>query len=136
MREARAARGPWNAGSGADRWYVCPAGARTRVLWVVTVAITTVTCPCCLHLLCAGVSLGGMITWLTAAADPRITAAAPLIGVQSFAWALQHDAWHARVDSIPLVFKVAAADMGRKEVGGERFGQSNWNVAMQGKVGN
>ncbi len=67
----------------------------------------------------AGVSLGGMITWLTAAADPRVTAAAPLIGVQSFAWALQHDAWHARVDSIPLVFKVAAADMGRKEVGGE-----------------
>ena len=29
-----------------------------------------------------GVSLGGMITWLAAAADPRIAIAAPMIGVQ------------------------------------------------------
>ncbi len=29
-----------------------------------------------------GVSLGGMHTWLTAAADPRVAVAAPMIGVQ------------------------------------------------------
>jgi dienelactone hydrolase len=31
-----------------------------------------------------GISLGGMITWLAAAADPRIAAAAALIGVHGF----------------------------------------------------
>lgn len=31
-----------------------------------------------------GVSLGGMHTWLTAAADERVAAAAPMIGVQNF----------------------------------------------------
>ncbi len=29
-----------------------------------------------------GVSLGGMHTWLVAAADPRVAVAAPMIGVQ------------------------------------------------------
>lgn len=31
-----------------------------------------------------GVSLGGMHAWLCAAADARVAAAAPMIGVQSF----------------------------------------------------
>lgn len=31
-----------------------------------------------------GVSLGGMHTWLTAAADVRVAVAAPMIGVQHF----------------------------------------------------
>lgn len=42
----------------------------------------------------AGVSLGGMHAWLAAAADERIAAAAPVIGVQSFEWTVDHDAWH------------------------------------------
>jgi hypothetical protein len=44
-----------------------------------------------------------MHAWLTAVADDRIAAAAPMIGVQGFGWALQHDSWQARVDSIPQV---------------------------------
>ena len=37
-----------------------------------------------------GVSLGGMATWLLAAADERVYAAAPAIGVQSFHHAVEH----------------------------------------------
>jgi dienelactone hydrolase len=47
-----------------------------------------------------GISKGGMETYLAAAADPRIAAAVPVIGVQSFAWALEHNAWQARIDTI------------------------------------
>lgn len=39
-----------------------------------------------------GISLGGMQTWFGAVADPRITAAAPSIGVQGFKYALQKGA--------------------------------------------
>lgn len=56
-----------------------------------------------------GVSLGGMHAWLLAAADPRVAVAAPLIGVQSFAYAADHDAWQARASSVaPLLETVAA----------------------------
>lgn len=34
-----------------------------------------------------------MHSWLAAVADPRIAASAPMIGVQSFGWALQNDAF-------------------------------------------
>lgn len=51
----------------------------------------------------AGVSLGGMHTWLAAALDERITVCAPMIGVQGFGWAVQHAQWQGRVDSIPKV---------------------------------
>jgi dienelactone hydrolase len=47
-----------------------------------------------------GISKGGMETYLTAAVDPRIRAAVPVIGVQSFRWVLDHDAWRARVETI------------------------------------
>eukprot|EP00198_Chlamydomonas_reinhardtii_P006514 XP_001695850.1 predicted protein [Chlamydomonas reinhardtii] len=63
----------------------------------------------------ARVSLGGMFTWLTAAADPRVAVAAPVMGVQAFGWALGAGAWGARVDSIPLVFEVAADDLAAAE---------------------
>lgn len=59
----------------------------------------------------AGVSLGGMIVWLWAAADERVAVIAPLIGVQYFGWAVEHDAWHGRVDSIPGLFRQAAEDL-------------------------
>src|SRR5205814_4976037 len=47
-----------------------------------------------------GVSKGGMETFLAAAADPRVAAAAPIIGVQSFKWGLEHDAFQARAESL------------------------------------
>jgi pimeloyl-ACP methyl ester carboxylesterase len=51
-----------------------------------------------------------METYLAAAADPRIAAAVPVIGVQSFAWALEHDAWQARVETILGAVAGAARD--------------------------
>ena len=60
-----------------------------------------------------GISLGGMMAWYWAAADPRVSAIAPAIGVQSFRYALEHDAWHARAGSLAPLMAAAAADMGR-----------------------
>lgn len=71
-----------------------------------------------------GVSLGGMHAWLVAAADERIAALAPMIGVQSFGWALEHAAWGPRVDSLggagarPSVFVHAASELARAQYGG------------------
>ena len=50
-----------------------------------------------------GISLGGMHSWLLGALDTRVAVAAPMIGVQGFGWAVEHDRWHARVASIQPV---------------------------------
>ncbi|GFH08541.1 uncharacterized protein LOC101504608, partial [Haematococcus lacustris] len=63
-----------------------------------------------------GVSLGGMHAWLAAVADPRLAAVAPMMGVQGWLWAVEHDSWQGRVDSVPQVFRTAAQDMGKPEV--------------------
>ena len=55
-----------------------------------------------------------MMAWYWAAADPRVSAIAPAIGVQSFGYALEHDAWHARAGSLAPLMAAAAADMGRE----------------------
>ena len=47
-----------------------------------------------------GISKGGMETYLAAATDPRIAVAIPCISVQSFRWALDNNAWQARVGTI------------------------------------
>ncbi len=47
-----------------------------------------------------GISKGGMETLIVAAADPRVAAAAPLIGVQSFKWGLDNNAFQARAQSL------------------------------------
>jgi dienelactone hydrolase len=57
-----------------------------------------------------GISKGGMETYLAAAADPRIAAAVPLIGVQSFRWALEHSAWDSRAWTLREAVEAAAAD--------------------------
>lgn len=61
----------------------------------------------------AGVSLGGMHTWLCAAIDGRVTAAAPMIGVHSFQWQLCNNAFHGRVDSLRNAFKQICNDCGK-----------------------
>ncbi len=58
-----------------------------------------------------GISLGGMMAVLAAAADERITAVAPLIGTQGFGWAVQNRSYQERVASIPRVFTEAAQSM-------------------------
>jgi dienelactone hydrolase len=59
-----------------------------------------------------GISKGGIETYLTAAADSRVAVAVPCIGVQSFNWALEHDAWKPRVGTIPEAFSTAAKSVG------------------------
>ncbi len=59
-----------------------------------------------------GLSKGGIETYLTAAVDPRIVAAIPVIGVQGFGWALEHDAWQARAETLQTAIKGAAGDEG------------------------
>ena len=59
-----------------------------------------------------GISKGGMETYLAAAADPRIAVAVPVIGVQSFGWALANDAWQSRVGTFQAAVDGAAAKEG------------------------
>jgi dienelactone hydrolase len=63
-----------------------------------------------------GISLGGMHSWLFAAADERVAAAAPMIGVQYYAHMLENEIWQARVGTIRPVFEAAAHDLGHPEV--------------------
>lgn len=60
-----------------------------------------------------GISKGGIETYLTAAADPRVAAAVPYIAVQSFQWALDNGQWPARIATIQSAFNAAAASAGR-----------------------
>lgn len=63
-----------------------------------------------------GFSKGGMETYLAAAVDPRIAVAIPLIGVQSFQWALDHDMWKSRVGTFQAAMDAAANDAGVAQV--------------------
>ncbi|KAM7459381.1 hypothetical protein LguiA_036375 [Lonicera macranthoides] len=63
-----------------------------------------------------GESLGGMHAWFAAAADTRYAVAVPIIGVQGFKWAIDHDKWQARVDSIKAVFEEARTDLGKSAI--------------------
>jgi dienelactone hydrolase len=60
-----------------------------------------------------GISKGGIETYLTAAADPRIAVAVPYIGVQSFRWELDNGQWHARIHTIQGGFDAAARTAGK-----------------------
>lgn len=60
-----------------------------------------------------GISKGGIETYLTAAADPRVAAAVPYIAVQSFKWALDNGQWRARIATIQGGFDAAAASAGK-----------------------
>jgi len=66
-----------------------------------------------------GFSKGGMELFLAAAADERIAAAVPCIGVQGFGWALEHDSWQSRVGTIRTAVEGAAADVGAKKIDAE-----------------
>jgi dienelactone hydrolase len=60
-----------------------------------------------------GISKGGIETYLAAAADPRVAAAVPFIGVQSFKWALDNGQWPARIATIQDGFDAAAMAAGK-----------------------
>jgi dienelactone hydrolase len=60
-----------------------------------------------------GISKGGIETYITAAADPRVAAAVSYIGVQSFKWALDNGQWPARIATIQDAFDASAASAGK-----------------------
>ncbi|CDF33598.1 unnamed protein product [Chondrus crispus] len=74
-----------------------------------------------------------MHAWFAAAADTRWRAVAPLIGMQSFGYALEKGCFHARVESIRDVFEAARDDMGRSEVCGEVV-RAVWDKICPGLV--
>ena len=59
-----------------------------------------------------GYSKGGIETYLAAAVDERIAVAVPCIGVQSFRWGLENDAWQGRIKTIQNAADAAAKDAG------------------------
>lgn len=59
-----------------------------------------------------GISKGGTEAYLAAAVDPRIAAAVPIIGVQGYRWALDHDQWQPRVSTFTPPVEAAARDAG------------------------
>jgi len=63
-----------------------------------------------------GFSKGGMETYLAAAIDSRIAVAVPVIGVQSFRWALEHDAWQERVGTLAPAVEDTARSEGLKTI--------------------
>ncbi len=59
-----------------------------------------------------GFSKGGIELYLAAATDPRIAAAISCLGVQSFDWALQNEAWHSRIGTIQSAFDSVVQEVG------------------------
>ncbi|KAA8521802.1 hypothetical protein F0562_012475 [Nyssa sinensis] len=54
--------------------------------------------------------------WFAASADTRYSVVVPIIGVQGFRWAIDHDKWQGRVDSIKPVFEEARIDLGKSAI--------------------
>ena len=63
-----------------------------------------------------GFSKGGIELYLAAAVDPRLYASVPCIGVQSFEWALEHNAWQSRVGTIQSAVEGAASELGKSTI--------------------
>jgi len=66
-----------------------------------------------------GTSKGGIETYLAGAVDPRIGVAVPCIGMQSFRWAVDNNAWQSRIGTVQTAFDAAAKEAGVKEPGAE-----------------
>lgn len=78
-----------------------------------------------------GVSMGGIQTWLAASVDDRVAVAAPLIGVQSFRWSLEHDRWQGRANTIRAAHEAAATDLGEPAVN-RRVCRELWGKVIPG----
>jgi dienelactone hydrolase len=80
-----------------------------------------------------GFSMGGIETWLAAAVDDRIKVAVPAIGVQSFRWSLEHDAWQGRARTIQGAHSAAAEDLKEPQVN-EHVCRELWNKVIPGML--
>ncbi|GMG99065.1 hypothetical protein Nepgr_000905 [Nepenthes gracilis] len=81
-----------------------------------------------------GESLGGMHAWFAAFADTRYAVVVPVIGVQGFQWAIEHDRWQARVATLKPVFVEACADLGKSSIDKEVV-EKVWNRIAPGLAG-
>ena len=81
-----------------------------------------------------GFSMGGIETWLAAAVDDRVKVAVPAIGVQSFRWSLEHEAWQGRARTIEAAHDAAAKDLGEPQVNA-RVCRELWNKVIPGMLG-
>jgi len=63
-----------------------------------------------------GISKGGTEAYLAAAGDERLVTAVPIIGVQGYRWAIDHNQWQPRVSTFSPPVEAAARDEGVKQV--------------------
>ncbi len=80
-----------------------------------------------------GFSMGGIQTWLAAAADERVKVSVPAIGVQSFRWSLENDKWQARANTIKAAHEAAAQDLGEPAVN-QKVCRALWNKVIPGML--
>jgi dienelactone hydrolase len=78
-----------------------------------------------------GVSMGGIQAYYAAAIDERVAAVVPLIAVQSMRWSLENNQWQGRANTIAAAHKVAAADLGEREVN-QRVARELWTKLLPG----
>jgi dienelactone hydrolase len=78
-----------------------------------------------------GFSMGGIETWLAAAADERVKVAVPAIGVQSFRWSLDNDRWQGRAGTIKRAHEEAAKDLGEPKIN-QRVCRALWHKVIPG----
>lgn len=81
-----------------------------------------------------GISMGGMNTWLTAAADPRVKVAIPCIGVTSFGYQVEHARHEARCATLPRFHQAVADALGEREIT-PRVAREAWDKVMPGITG-
>jgi dienelactone hydrolase len=80
-----------------------------------------------------GFSMGGIETWLAAAADERVRVAVPAIAVQSFRWSLDHDQWQGRANTIKFAHGEAAQDLGEPVVN-QKVCRALWSKIIPGML--
>ena len=78
-----------------------------------------------------GISMGGMNTWLTAAVDSRVKVAVPVIGVTSFAHAVESGRFQPRAATLPRFHQAVADALEEKEVN-EQVVRAAWNRVLPG----
>lgn len=81
-----------------------------------------------------GISMGGMNTWLTAAADPRVKVAVPCIGVTSFGYQVKHARHQARCATLPRFHQSVAEALGEREIT-PRVAREAWEKVLPGITG-
>ena len=82
-----------------------------------------------------GFSMGGIQTYLAAAADERVKVSVPAIAVQSFRWSLENDQWQGRANTIKAAHLQAAKDLGEKEIN-QKVCRALWSKVVPGILDN